>query len=113
MMARRIQDVCIGASQPLILAPENASTLIYAVESFGGYDLHLGNPNDEPDYPTLRDFIEERGFDPDDDIVFAFGLGCQDCKPQRWWQPNPRLTALSIPVTRSYCERGPDSQLQA
>ncbi len=67
MMARRIQDVCIGASQPLILAPENASTLIYAVESFGGYDLHLGNPNDEPDYPTLRDFIEERGFDPDDD----------------------------------------------
>jgi hypothetical protein len=67
ILARRIQDVCIGASQPLILAPENASTLIYAVESFGGYDLHLGNPNDEPDYPTLRDFVEERGFDPDDD----------------------------------------------
>jgi hypothetical protein len=66
-IARRIHDVCIGASQPLILAPENASTLIYAVESCGGYDLHLGNPNDEPDYPTLRDFIEERGFDPDDD----------------------------------------------
>jgi hypothetical protein len=67
MIARRIQDVCIGASQPLILAPENASTLIYAVESWGGYELHLGNPNDEPDYPTLRDFIEDRGFDPDDD----------------------------------------------
>lgn len=66
-IARRIQDVCIGASHPLILAPENASTLIYAVESIGSYVLHLGNPNDEPDYPTLRDFIEERGFDPDDD----------------------------------------------
>lgn len=67
LIARRIQDVCIGASRPLILAPENPSSLLYTEESSGGYMLHLGNPNDEPNYPSLREFIEERGFDADDD----------------------------------------------
>ncbi len=67
VIARRIHDVCIGASQPLILAPDHAHSCLYAEESYGNYILHLGDPNAEPDYPTLREFIEDRGFDPYDD----------------------------------------------
>lgn len=66
-IARRIHDVCIGASQPLILAPERFSFDLYAQESCGHYLLHLGNPEDEIEYPTLREFMEGRSFDPDDD----------------------------------------------
>lgn len=66
-ISRRIHDVCIGANQPLVLAPSVHDIELYAEESYGAYMLHLGNPEDEPDYPTLRDFIEGRSFDPDDD----------------------------------------------
>ena len=66
-IAGRIRDVCIGASEPLILAPDRFSLELYAQESFGRYLLHLGNPEDEVEYPTLREFMEGRGFDPDDD----------------------------------------------
>jgi len=66
-IARRIHEVCIGASQPLILAPDRFSLELYAAECFGRYHLHLGNPEDEPEYPTLREFMERRSFDPDDD----------------------------------------------
>jgi hypothetical protein len=66
-IARRIHEVCIGASQPLVLAPDRFSIELYAVECFGRYHLHLGNPENEPDYPSLREFMEIRSFDPDDD----------------------------------------------
>jgi hypothetical protein len=64
-ISRRIHDICIGASQPLILAPSNPAFNLYAQECCGHYLLHLGDPEEEPDYPTLRDFIEGRDFDPD------------------------------------------------
>lgn len=62
-IARRIHEVCIGASQPLVLAPENYSLELYAEESYGNYLLHLGDPEEEPEYPTYREFIERQGFD--------------------------------------------------
>jgi hypothetical protein len=66
-LARRIHETCIGNRQPLIIAPEGALHSLYALENSGGYMLHLGDPNAEPDYPTLREFIEERGYDPQKD----------------------------------------------
>jgi len=66
-VARRIREVCLGNRQPLILAPASHSFDLYAQESYGGYLLHLGNPEEEPEYPTLRDFIENRGFDTSKD----------------------------------------------
>jgi|LakMenE18May11ns_1017448.scaffolds.fasta_scaffold9697294_1 hypothetical protein len=65
-IARRIQDICLGNSDALILAPEHFDLEIYAQESFGSYILHLGDPNVEPCYPTLREFIETKGYSPDD-----------------------------------------------
>ena len=64
-IARRIRDICLGNSQPLILAPERFAFDIHAEECFGRYTLHLGDPNEEPDYPTLREFVEDKGFSPD------------------------------------------------
>jgi hypothetical protein len=66
-IARRIHDVCIGASEPLILTPDRFLLELYAQECYGCYHLHLGNPEDESEYPTLREFMERRSFDPDDD----------------------------------------------
>jgi hypothetical protein len=63
IIARRIRDVCLGNSQPLILAPPSHSFDLYAQESYGSYFLHLGNPDEEPEYPTLGEFIEDHGFD--------------------------------------------------
>ena len=66
-LARRIRETCIGNRQPLIMAPEEALTRLYAVDNYGSYMLHLGDPNEEPDYPTLREFIEDKGFNPKKD----------------------------------------------
>ena len=63
-LARRIHETCIGNRQPLSLAPEDALGSLYAVENYGGYMLHLGDPNEEPEYPTLREFIENQGYNP-------------------------------------------------
>jgi hypothetical protein len=63
-VARRIRDVCLGNSKPLVLAQSSHSFDLYAQESCGRYMLHLGSPDEEPDYPTLREFIEKRGFWP-------------------------------------------------
>jgi hypothetical protein len=57
--------VCIGASQPLILAPDRSSIELYAQKGCGSYTLHLGDPSTEPDYPNLREFIEDKGYSPD------------------------------------------------
>ncbi len=61
-VARRIRDICVGNSQPLILAPECADVVLYANNTSGRYSLYLGDPNAEPDYPSLREFIENMGF---------------------------------------------------
>jgi hypothetical protein len=66
-LARRIRETCIGNQQPLILAPEEALTQLYAQDNYGSFLLHLGDPNEEPEYPTLREFIEDKGFDPKKD----------------------------------------------
>jgi hypothetical protein len=66
-LARRIRETCIGNQQPLILAPEEALTRLYAQDNYGSFLLHLGDPNEEPEYPTLREFIEDKGFDPKKD----------------------------------------------
>ena len=64
-IARRIRDVCIGNSHPLILAPDHSSFELFAEKTSDRYLLHLGDPDREPDYPTLREFIEDKGFWPD------------------------------------------------
>ena len=66
-IARQIRDVCIGASNPLVLAPQQHALELFAQENYGSYLLHLGDPNGEPEYPTLREFMECRSFDPSDD----------------------------------------------
>ena len=64
-IARRIRDVCLGNSQPLILAPSNPSFDLYAVGRTD-FEFHLGNPMKEPHYPTLRQFIWDQHYDPFD-----------------------------------------------
>jgi hypothetical protein len=64
-IARRIRDVCIGNSHPLILAPDHSSFELFAEKTFDRYLLHLGDPGTEPDYPNLREFIEDKGYSPD------------------------------------------------
>jgi len=67
-LARRIRETCIGNRQPLILAPAQALTRLYAQKNYGSsFLLHLGDPHEEPEYPTLREFIEDKGFDPKKD----------------------------------------------
>ena len=66
-IARRIRAAALQPVGPLILAPENALTELFAQDTGYGYHLYLGDPNAEPDYPALSEFIENRGFDPDDD----------------------------------------------
>lgn len=63
-IAARIDQICIRERRPLLLAPDNYVTELYAVDQCGSYILHLGDPNAEPDYPTFREFIEDKGFDP-------------------------------------------------
>ena len=66
-IARRIHAAALQPAGPLILAPEDALTEIFAQDTGYGFHLYLGNPDAEPDYPTLREFIESKGFDPYDD----------------------------------------------
>jgi hypothetical protein len=49
------------------VAPDAALTRLYAQQNYGSFLLHLGDPNEEPEYPTLREFIEDKGFDPKKD----------------------------------------------
>ena len=65
-IARIIREVGTGASRPAMLAPSNPAFDLFAQEQYGSYLLHLGDPCAEPDYPTLREFIDDKGFDPDD-----------------------------------------------
>lgn len=66
-VAKRIREIGTGSSHPAVLGPENPGTLIYAERDYDldTYTLNLGNPYAEPDYPTLGDFIEMRGYTPD------------------------------------------------
>lgn len=66
-IARRIHTAALHPDGPLILAPENALTDLYAEDTGYGFHLHLGDPNAEPDCPVLSEFIEARGFEPSDD----------------------------------------------
>ena len=66
-IARRIHAAALQPAGPLILAPENALIDLIAEDTGYGFYLHLGDPNAEPDYPSLSEFIETKGFDPGDD----------------------------------------------
>lgn len=61
-VAIRIRETGAGVSHPAVLGPDNPVTLIYAERDYDTYTLHLGNPYTEPDYPSLRDFLEMRGY---------------------------------------------------
>jgi hypothetical protein len=63
-IARMIREVGNGSSQLAILAPSTPAFDLYAQDQFGSYILHLGDPDAEPEYPTLRDFIWDRGYNP-------------------------------------------------
>lgn len=62
----RIHEAAVSGAGPRLIAPQNAPTILYAVDDGGYYTLHLGDPDEEPDYPTLEEFIEDRGFNPRD-----------------------------------------------
>lgn len=66
-IARRIHEVSTGASDPRVLAPAQFDLTLLAQENYGSYMLHLGDPEAEPDYPTMREYIESRGFYGGDD----------------------------------------------
>jgi hypothetical protein len=66
-IARRIQAATLHPDGPLILAPENAPTDLYAENTGSGFTLHLGDPNEAPDYPALSEFMEDKGYQPSDD----------------------------------------------
>ena len=66
-VSRRIEEICSGACDPRVLSPSVPSLTLLAQENLGGYILHLGDPDAEPCYPSLREFIENKGFYPDDD----------------------------------------------
>jgi hypothetical protein len=73
-IARRIQATALQPTGPLVLAPENALTDLYAEDTGYGFHLHLGDPNEEPNYPTLHDFISAKGFRPDDDGLRRYAI---------------------------------------
>jgi hypothetical protein len=62
--ARWLRDVCLVSSQPLILARASHRFGLHAQESSGGHLLPRENPEEVSDYPTLGEFIQNRGFDP-------------------------------------------------
>lgn len=67
-IARLIRDKCVLAGEPLIIAPPRAKfSTIYAVDDYGDYTLHFGDPDAEPPVPTWEEFIDSRGVNLDRD----------------------------------------------
>jgi hypothetical protein len=62
----QIREVCSGNGDLHFLAPKNPTINLYAEKCWKSYQLNLGNPKDEPDYPLLREFLEARGYSADD-----------------------------------------------
>ena len=66
-VARLIRDTCVLQQKPLITPPASLNcSKIYAIREYRDYTLHYGNPDQEPDVPTWREFAEDRGVDLDD-----------------------------------------------
>jgi len=66
-VARLIRDTCVLQQKPLITPPASLNcSKIYAIRECRDYTLHYGNPDQEPDVPTWREFAEDRGVDLDD-----------------------------------------------
>lgn len=61
---RQIKEIRSGIADPRILAPDQPALILSAHKSFEGYIIHLGDPAAEPDYPTVEEYIESRGFNP-------------------------------------------------
>ncbi|MBT8037653.1 MAG: hypothetical protein KJO21_08925 [Verrucomicrobiae bacterium] len=70
-VAQRIKQIGSGLAQPGILSPENPCGSIYAIQNYSdsAYTLYMGHPSAEPDYPTLEDFIEMKGYDSREDAA--------------------------------------------
>ncbi|MFM8981364.1 MAG: hypothetical protein ACKOLA_00390, partial [Spartobacteria bacterium] len=67
-IARLIRDKCVLAGEPLIIAPPRAKySTIYAVNDYGDYTLHFGDPDADPVLPTWQEFMDSRGVDLDHD----------------------------------------------
>jgi hypothetical protein len=67
-IARLIRDKCVLAGEPLIITPPRAKfSTIYAVDDYGDYHLHFGDPDAEPPLPTWEEFIDSRGVDLSND----------------------------------------------
>jgi hypothetical protein len=66
-VARLIHDTCVLQEKPLITPPASLHrSTIYAIREYRDYTLHYGDPDQEPDVPTWREFAEDRGVDLDD-----------------------------------------------
>ncbi|MCX6965493.1 MAG: hypothetical protein NTW41_09110 [Verrucomicrobia bacterium] len=63
-VARLIRETCVLGGQPLISPPRSSkSSIIYAVNEYGDYHFHFGDPNAEPPLPTWEEFIDSRCVD--------------------------------------------------
>ena len=63
-VGKRIQECCVDRERFLDLGRKGSEAIeFYAIEQWDGYVLHEGNPYQEPQPPTLREFVENRGYD--------------------------------------------------
>lgn len=65
-VSEQIKEACCGKRNLYCLSPPSPRINLYAIQSGQTYQLHLGDPEDKPDYPTLRMYLEECGYAPDD-----------------------------------------------
>ena len=73
-VARLIRDTCVLQEKPLIAPPvSNNYSTIYAIRESRDFTLHYGDPDQEPDVPTWREFAEDRGVNlknPEEYVAF-------------------------------------------
>lgn len=93
-VARRIRDVCIGASEPLILAPEHPSVELLARKVRESYVIYLGDPDQKTTLPTLREFLDLMGYWPVNEVSLLRYLA-------EWRGHKPRLHG---PAHAALCE---------
>ena len=77
-VTRRIRSTVLAPKGPLFLAPEDAWVDLCAEHDGYGFTLHLGDPYAEPDYPTLRSYIETQGINPNkDEGLLEYAVECR------------------------------------
>lgn len=65
-VSRMIRETCLNNGQPYLIQPDKFTTEITAVTSGGEFALHIGDPYEDPNPPTWRDYLGDRGAEVDD-----------------------------------------------